>query len=126
MVAPASQKRGRVLFLAPVVPAVRGNGLAMRVGFFLTAYSRRFDVDLAVIPLFASVGKMPDAPWPRLHRTSILGRPRMDTYFRLITAINDPATRLSAFRQYERPSLAAFQGWRHVPRPRNGSTAPST
>jgi hypothetical protein len=33
----AARGRGRLLFLSPIIPADRGNGLALRGGFFLDA-----------------------------------------------------------------------------------------
>src|SRR5690242_14528542 len=45
------RNRDRLLLLAPIMPSDGGNGLAMRAGFFLDAYSRRFEVDLVVVPV---------------------------------------------------------------------------
>ena len=43
--------RPRVLFIAPTLPALTGNGLAMRMGVFAEALARWADVDLAVVPV---------------------------------------------------------------------------
>ena len=50
-----------LLFVAPLLPADGGNGLAMRAGMFVDALSRDHDVTLLVIPVsgggsIASVG----------------------------------------------------------------------
>jgi glycosyltransferase involved in cell wall biosynthesis len=50
----------RLLFLAPVIPSDRGNGLAMRTGFFVDAYSRAFDIDLAILPIAGPPGPITD------------------------------------------------------------------
>ena len=47
----ASNGRPAALFIAPIMPSDRGNGLAMRTGFLLDAYAKRFAIDLAVVPV---------------------------------------------------------------------------
>ena len=49
-----SERRLRLLFVSPVLPASSGNGLAMRAGMTLTALAARYDVWLLVVPLYAS------------------------------------------------------------------------
>jgi polysaccharide biosynthesis protein PslH len=98
----------RLLFLAPVVPSDHGNGLAMRAGFFLDAYSRLFDVDLAVLPLMDASDDADTFARARVRQMTILQRPRVDTHFSLVMAMREPTARLSAFRGYGRPSLASF------------------
>jgi polysaccharide biosynthesis protein PslH len=44
--------RGRLLFVSPVVPALTGNGLAMRSGAVLRALVRPYAVTLLVVPLY--------------------------------------------------------------------------
>ena len=100
--------RQRLLFLAPVMPSDRGNGLAMRTGFFLDAYSRQFDVDLAVIPLLFASDDAGAFARSRVKRMTVLRQPGMDTHFSLVKATRDPAARLLAFRRYGLPSLAGF------------------
>ena len=46
----ARNGRPAALFIAPIMPSDRGNGLAMRTGFLLDSYAKRFEVDLAVVP----------------------------------------------------------------------------
>jgi glycosyltransferase involved in cell wall biosynthesis len=106
----ASKRRRRLLFLAPVVPEDCGNGLAMRVGFFLQAYTREFDVDLAVFPILSASANSHGFARRRVRRMTIFPRPDVDSHFVLVAAVNDPAARLEAFRQFGRPSLASFAG----------------
>lgn len=106
----ASQRRRRLLFLAPVVPADRGNGLAMRVGFFLQAYAREFDVDLAVFPIVSAPAMAGDLARRCARRMQVFPHPGIDSHFALVAALKDPAERLAAFRRFGRPSLASFAG----------------
>jgi glycosyltransferase involved in cell wall biosynthesis len=106
----ASKRRRRLLFVAPVVPQDRGNGLAMRMGFFLQAYTREFDVDLAVFPVFSNSANSHDFVQRRVRRMAIFPPPAIDSHFALITAVSDPVARLEAFRRFARPSLASFAG----------------
>jgi glycosyltransferase involved in cell wall biosynthesis len=43
-----------IVFLTPVLPASRGNGLAMRAGLFLEGMSRRHAVTVVVVPVFGT------------------------------------------------------------------------
>lgn len=47
--------RPALLYITPVIPALTGNGLAMRAGAVLEALARLYDVHLLVAPLYASV-----------------------------------------------------------------------
>src|SRR5436190_190464 len=44
----------RLLYLSPVMPAPRGNGLAMRAYMVLSLLANRHDVSLAVAPLYGA------------------------------------------------------------------------
>jgi glycosyltransferase involved in cell wall biosynthesis len=102
-------ERDRLLMLAPRMPSDRGGGLAMRAGFFLDAYSRRFDVDLVV----ARVSRFPESLAFARSRTrgiEILNIDRPDSHYALVASVRDPMARLDAFRRYGRPSRAAFIG----------------
>ena len=103
-------RRGRLLFLAPVLPANHGNGLAMRVGFFLDAYSHRFDVDLAVFAIAAVPKESTAFTRPRVRRIQVFSRPLPDAHFALVAAMGNDQERLLAFRRYGRPSLASITG----------------
>lgn len=93
--------------IAPVMPSDCGNGLAMRVGFFLDAYSRRFDVDLVVAP-FPGQGEPTDFAQSRARRIEIIKPGRPDSHYALVASVVDPNARVEAFRRYGRPSRAAF------------------
>ncbi len=45
------KRRPSLLFVAPILPAQTGNGLAMRAGVFLDALARDFQVSLLVVPV---------------------------------------------------------------------------
>jgi glycosyltransferase involved in cell wall biosynthesis len=102
--------RRPLLFLSPVVPARQGNGLAMRAGFFLDAYARDFEIDLAVFPIISAPEGVTPFVQARIARVKIFSRPVMDAHFSLVAATIDPAARLSAFLRYGRPSLASRTG----------------
>jgi glycosyltransferase involved in cell wall biosynthesis len=103
-------RRRRLLFLSPIMPARSGNGLAMRAGFFLDAYARDFDVDLAVLPVAGSTGGSEHFARARSARLQVFPLPPVDAHFSLIAATRDPDARLAAFRQYGRPSLTSRMG----------------
>lgn len=96
------------LLVAPTLPSESGNGLAMRIGAFLEALCRLGAVDLIVLPLFET-----DESAKSLCRrleiepTIVPVAGRADTPYTLLRQIADPRSRLDAFRQYGKPSLAA-------------------
>ncbi|THD66229.1 MAG: glycosyltransferase [Bradyrhizobium sp.] len=98
--------RKRMLFLSPVFPSEGGNGLAMRTGFLLDAYSRHFEIDLAVVPVAGTNTQPTSFVQTRTLRTRIL-EPQLNTHFRLLSGLHDFHARLEAFREYGQPSLAA-------------------
>jgi glycosyltransferase involved in cell wall biosynthesis len=49
-----------LLFISPVIPAVTGNGLAMRAGMVLEALASRHSVSILVNPLYAPPGPVPE------------------------------------------------------------------
>ena len=49
-----------LLYISPVVPAVTGNGLAMRAGMVLEALAARHSVSLLVNPLYPPIGPVPE------------------------------------------------------------------
>src|SRR5260370_16075482 len=103
MVEPAA--RGRLLFLAPIMPSRSGNGLAMRAGFFLDAYARVLDVDLAVIPIAGGSSTITEFVRSRVRRAEIVALSGPDTHYQLVAAVAHPSAPLAAFRQYGRSSL---------------------
>jgi glycosyltransferase involved in cell wall biosynthesis len=100
--------RPRVLFIAPTLPALTGNGLAMRMGVFAEALARWADVDLAVVPVAG--GAVENTPFLQsldlcLSRVSWDRRP--DTPYTLLSRVANPAARLQSFRAYGKPSIAS-------------------
>ena len=87
-------------------PSETGNGLAMRTGFFLDAYSRHFDIDLAVVPVAGMNTQPTSFVTARTLRTRIL-EPQLNTHFRLVSGLHDFRAKLEAFLAYGQPSLAA-------------------
>jgi polysaccharide biosynthesis protein PslH len=98
--------KDRMLFLSPVVPGVEGNGLAMRTGFLLDAYSRHFDIDIVIVPVAATSTDLSDFVRSRVLRTKVI-LPGSDTHFRLLSSLTDEQARLKAFGEYGQPSIAA-------------------
>ena len=96
------RRRDRLLMLAPVMPSDRGQGLAMRAGFFLDAYSRRFDVDLVVAPIAGSPEASNFAA-SRTRRIEVLDLARPATHYALAMAVRETLARIYAFRRYGRP-----------------------
>ena len=95
--------------ITPAMPALRGGGLAMRMGLFLKSLASIAEVDVLVLPLggmqrhhaeldsgFGSTCKI----------IPLVGRE--DTQLKLISRIADPVKQLIAFRSYGRSSLAAY------------------
>jgi glycosyltransferase involved in cell wall biosynthesis len=79
----------------------------MRAGFFLDAYAGIADVDLIIVPVTGSAGPSSFAR-NRARRIEVLELAGADSHYTLVASVADPDTRLSAFRFYGRPSLAAF------------------
>jgi glycosyltransferase involved in cell wall biosynthesis len=99
----------QALFLAPIMPSNRGNGLAMRTGFLLDTYAKSFEIDLAVIPLAGAATEITPFVKTRVRRAVILNA-APNTHFTLIRSIIDRDARLSAFRNYAQPSLTSRLG----------------
>jgi glycosyltransferase involved in cell wall biosynthesis len=98
----------RSLMIAPTMPALSGNGLAMRMGVSLEALRRLGETELVVAPLAG--GAEASATLPRALGVETRVIPvagREDTYFALIARLRDPAQRLLAMRQYGRSTFAA-------------------
>ena len=94
-----------LLFISPVMPADRGNGLAMRMGMFLEAYARRFAVTLAVVPVTGNHEGKTSAFLQR-HAARIVSLPLdrvMHPLLQLIARHRDPDERRRALQAYPRP-----------------------
>jgi glycosyltransferase involved in cell wall biosynthesis len=64
-----------LLYISPIIPAMTGNGLAMRAGTVLEILAARYDVHLFVVPLYGSVTKEIPGPLEKLcRRASIASR----------------------------------------------------
>jgi glycosyltransferase involved in cell wall biosynthesis len=100
----------RALFIAPIIPSDRGNGLAMRTGFLLDTYARRFAIDLAVAPVVGGTKQLTPFVDVRVRRTILLPVAAPDTHYALVSSVADPKARLAAFRQYGRPSITSALG----------------
>jgi glycosyltransferase involved in cell wall biosynthesis len=89
------------------MPSDRGNGLAMRTGFLLDAYARRFEIDLAIVPVAGGPTEITPFVTARVRRALVMQTAAPDMHFALISGIADPEARVAAFRQYARPSITA-------------------
>src|SRR5579863_3496634 len=90
------------------MPALSGNGLAMRLGLFLEALTRLGPTDLVVVPIAGPSECAPALPARLGVATQILAMDgRWDTQFALINRLADAQQRLAGFRAFGRPSLAA-------------------
>ncbi|QCK87805.1 glycosyltransferase [Phreatobacter aquaticus] len=98
--------RPRLLFLAPTSPSPDGNGLAMRIFLFLSAYAGAFDVDLAVVPVGGAPRVDPRAAG-LCRRSTLVELSSVDSHFSLIASLRQPADRLAAFAGYANPSMIA-------------------
>lgn len=98
-------QRQTLLFLSPVIPAVSGNGLAMRAGATLTALAERFDVTLVVAPLYASPAPAIPETFARLCQRVILAAEPSEALAALGDARFDV---LHVFRLAMAPAAAAF------------------
>jgi polysaccharide biosynthesis protein PslH len=98
-----------LLFLSPIMPALAGNGLAMRAGATLEALAAGYDVHLLVIPL-AGPAEPPGRAVRRWCARVLVHPPdrHVDPLFRLIAGVRDPQERLKALLAYPRPSLCRF------------------
>ena len=101
--------RRNVLYVSPVMPAVAGNGLAMRAGMVLEALAVDHDVHLLVIPVhkpFGSPEKASEIVSRWLAGIAVLRlRDHEHPLFRLIARAKDPRERLAGHRAYPRPAL---------------------
>jgi len=102
--------RPSLLFVAPMLPAPAGNGLAMRAGVFLDALAADFSVTLLVVPVAgAHAGPLPRFVAARAARivTAPLAR-ALDPLWDLSSRLRDPEARATALMSYPRPALCRF------------------
>ncbi len=105
--ATSSASRRTLLFVAPIMPAAAGNGLAMRAGVFLDALAQDFAVTLLVVPI-AGLAHDPARDFPvarASHIVSIALDGHADPLWTLMARIKDPDARAAAFATYPQPAL---------------------
>jgi glycosyltransferase involved in cell wall biosynthesis len=105
----STRRRERVIYVTPVMPQPFGNGVAMRAASILDALSRRFAVDLFVVPVGGELG--PPGEFVRRHAARIGGldlASSLDPLFGLISRIRDPEERRRALDAYPKPVLSRF------------------
>jgi glycosyltransferase involved in cell wall biosynthesis len=100
-------QRRTLLFVAPIMPAASGNGLAMRAGVFVDALAQDFAVTLLVVPVAAGVQRVPSAfAVERAARIVTLALDdKVDPLWTLIGRIADRDARAAAFAAYPGPAL---------------------
>lgn len=101
--------RMSALFIAPILPAETGNGLAMRAGVFLDALSEDFDVTLLVVPLAGCAGTVTPFVTRRAQRIVTLDiGANLDPLWGLCERLIDPQARANALANYPRPALCRY------------------
>ena len=97
---------GRALLAVPVMPAVAGNGLAMRAGLLLEGLARRFAVDVLVVPVFG-IPEQPDSHVTKTaSRIEVLNPPvRVDPAAELTRRLRTAAGRRRAEALHPLPAL---------------------
>jgi ABC-type antimicrobial peptide transport system permease subunit len=94
-----------LLFLAPLMPAPTGNGLAMRAGLILEALARNFSVHLLVVPLFGAE-RISRFAKERAARTMVAHLDPRDDALRL--AASDPKRAMALLMAQPQPVLCRF------------------
>jgi polysaccharide biosynthesis protein PslH len=104
-------ERPRLLFIAPVMPSLEGNGTAMRAGLFLAALAGHFAVTLAVVPVFQPTGGLPPGRLAQACARRIVEVPLApEPLYDLFSRLKDPAERARALALYPRPALCRHAG----------------
>ncbi|HET7033802.1 MAG TPA: hypothetical protein VFJ48_11800, partial [Casimicrobiaceae bacterium] len=96
-----------LLFVAPIMPAATGNGLAMRAGVFLDALARDFAVTLLAVPVAGLAHRAPpDFAVERATRmVTIPLDGKLDPLWTLMGRIADPGARAARFATYPQPAM---------------------
>jgi glycosyltransferase involved in cell wall biosynthesis len=98
--------RPPLLFISPLMPAIGGNGLAMRMGVFLEAYARRFAVTLVTAPVSGQQDGGEPTSFVLRHAERVIALPldrALHPLFQIIARHRDPVARRAALRAYPRP-----------------------
>ena len=104
-------RRPSLLFVAPIMPAQTGNGLAMRAGVFLDALARDFSVTLLVVPVAAGMTALGASRFvaARTRRTVAVSLDgKLDSLWELSSRVRDPAARAAALAEYPRPAFCRY------------------
>ena len=104
------KRRPSLLFVAPILPAQTGNGLAMRAGVFLDALARDFRVSLLVVPVAGSAGgRVASFVTDRAHQSVVLSLDgKLDPLWELCSRVLDPDKRATAWADYPRPAFCRY------------------
>lgn len=100
--------RPRALCVAAMLPALSGNGLAMRTSLFVEALARVADTELLLLPIFGTGEE--SSPYVETLGVCVRVVPvagRADTQAQLIGRVADPEERLRRFVAYGRGSRHA-------------------
>jgi glycosyltransferase involved in cell wall biosynthesis len=103
--------RPPLLFVAPILPAQTGNGLAMRAGVLLDALARDFSVTLLIVPVAAgtATSRLSRFVTARTRRTVVLSlEGKLDSLWELCSRLLDSASRTAALAEYPRPALCRY------------------
>jgi glycosyltransferase involved in cell wall biosynthesis len=101
--------RATLLFVAPIVPAAAGNGLAMRAGVFLDALARDFAVTLLVIPVAGGASGASRFVLERARRAAVVPLDgALDPLWDLSSRVREPGARAAALAAYPRPALCRY------------------
>jgi glycosyltransferase involved in cell wall biosynthesis len=102
--------RPELLFLAPVMPALAGGGLAMRAGVTLRSLAMRFCVRVLVIPVAGDPYERPSRfARDQAEEIAVLNlRGRLDPHYELIERLAAEDEREAARLTYPRPKLCRF------------------
>ena len=98
-------RRPRAVFISPIAPARTGNGLAMRMGQFADALAAFAELTIVIAPVAGDAGGSDSFEGGRVHVVPVAGR--TETQFAMLSRMRDERSRLAAFRDYGKPSLAA-------------------
>lgn len=110
-------RRPSLLFVAPILPALTGNGLAMRAGMFLDALARDFLVTLLIVPVAAGSTSCRFSRFVAA-RTRCVVVPsldgKLDSLWELCSRVVDPAARGAALAAYPRPAMCRYATTRYI------------
>ncbi len=98
-----------LLFVAPILPAETGNGLAMRAAVFLEALALDFAVTLLVVPVAGGSHDAQGFAAERARRVVVLRvDDKLDPLWDLCSRVLDPQARANAWAAYPRPALCRY------------------